>query len=403
MPGVLAYLWHRGRHDPLYFQRLDQRFGRNARRDSQHVWVHAVSIGELRSAVPLIRALLERDERVVTTHFTPAGLREAERIFAPEIAQGRLAAVFVPFDYGLAFRRFFRAFRPKFGLVMEVEFWPGMITASRRQGVPLFLCNGQYPVRSFERDRTRALSPALLVPGFAGVMVKSELQAERFRALGQEHVAATGELRFEQPIPETQLRAAKAARTALAGKRRVITLASVVEWEEKLFVEAVKAVSQKEFFVLVPRAPERFDVVAELLVRAGLRVARRSEILTPDLGLVGTTGIDVLLGDSLGEMYFYLAMCDLAVAGGGFNPRGSHNIIEPLSLGKPVIVGPETWTIEYPAIEAIATGVARQVDAQALVSVLSEPQVPDSARINAFLAEHAGAVEKTLRALDRWL
>ncbi len=402
MPVMLAYLWRRGRRDPLYVQRLGQRFGRHAPRNTPHVWVHAVSLGELRSAVPLIRAFLKRGEHVVTTHFTPAGLREAEKVFAPEIATGRLAAVYVPFDYGLAFRRFFRAFRPKFGLVMEVEFWPGMITASRRAGVPLYLCNGQYPVRSFERDRTRFLSPALLVPGFAGVMVKSELQAERFRSLGQENVSVTGEMRFEQPIPEAQLQAAQAARAALAGGRRVITLASAIEGEEELFIKTVKSVSDKAFLVFVPRAPERFDAVARRLAQAGLRFARRSAILDERLILTDTPQIDVLLGDSLGEMYFYLAMGDLSVTGGGFHPRGSHNIIEPLALGKPVIVGPEIWTIEYPATEAIAAGVAQQVTAQDLPGAIMAGTLPDKQRIDAFLANHAGAVEKTLRTLAGW-
>ncbi|MEZ5714672.1 MAG: hypothetical protein R3D85_05595 [Paracoccaceae bacterium] len=108
------------------------------------------------------------------------------------------------------------------------------------------------------------------------------------------------------------------------------------------------------------------------------------------------------MGDSLGEMYFYLSLGDFAVAGGGFNPRGSHNIIEPLALGKPVIVGPEIWTIEYPAVEAIAAGVARQIGAEELPSALSEPHLPDHGQIDAFLASHAGAVEKTLAALESW-
>ena len=406
MPAMLGYLWHRGRRDPLYRQRLGQRFGVHAKRNTPHIWIHAVSIGELRSAVPLIRAFLARGEHVVTTHFTPAGLREAEKVFAPEIAAGILTATYVPFDYGLAFRRFFRAFRPRFGLVMEVEFWPGMIAAARSNDIPLFLCNGQYPVKSFNRDRDRALSPALLIPGFAGVMVKSDLQATRFAGLGQPHIAVTGEMRFEQPIPQDQRDAARAARPALTGDRPVITLASVVEWEEDLFIAAIaetlKTGSNKPFFVLVPRAPERFETVARKLSQAGLTFAARSSILDNTLALTGTANTDILLGDSLGEMYFYLALCDFAVAGGGFNPRGSHNIIEPLALGKPVIVGPETWTIEYPAVEAIAAGVARQVSEKELVSAMSEPHLPTADQIDTFLAAHAGAVEKTLQALKDW-
>ena len=406
MPVLLGYLLWRGRREPLYRQRLAQRFGIHARQAVPHIWIHAVSIGELRSAVPLIRAFLDRGEHVVTTHFTPAGLSEAERVFAAEIASGRLVASFVPFDYGLAFRRFFRAFQPRFGLVMEVEFWPGMIMAARRARVPLYLCNGQYPVKSFERDRARFLSPADLVPGFAGVMVKSTLQAERFRALGQANIAITGEMRFEQPIPEHQLAAARAARTTLAQGRRVITLASVVEAEDALFIDTICKILSGEgatpLFIYVPRAPQRFDTVAKQIAEAGLRSSRRSEIFDDDLAIRETRDIDVLVGDSLGEMYFYLALCDIAVAGGGFNPKGSHNIIEPLSLGKPVIVGPEIWTIEYPAVEAIAAGVAQQVSPEALAESLRNPALPDADDIARFLADHAGAVEKTLAALARF-
>lgn len=406
MPLILIYLWRRGKGDPMYRQEIGARFGRHTKQSHPHIWVHAVSIGELRSAVPIIRAFLDQGERVVTTHFTPAGLREARRIFDEEIKRGHLTATYVPFDYGLAMRRFFRAFSPKFGLVMEVEFWPGMITATRAAGVPLYLCNGQYPGKSFARDRDRWLSPALLVPGFAGVMVKSELQAERFRHFGQTRIALTGEMRFEQPIPGAQVAAAETLRHALANGRRVITLASVVEWEEELFTSLIadwpKTDPNKPFFVYVPRAPERFDTVAEGLKSAGVRAVRRSEVLTETLEARTVPGCDVLIGDSLGEMYFYLSLGDLAVAGGGFNPRGSHNIIEPLALGKPVIVGPQIWTIEYPAVEAIHAGVAQQVTGEDLKDVLSEPVLPSPEAIESFLGDHAGAVAKTLATLEGW-
>ncbi|RYH98048.1 MAG: 3-deoxy-D-manno-octulosonic acid transferase, partial [Acetobacteraceae bacterium] len=127
LPVVLVYLWRRGRKDPLYARHLGERSGRYRQRLPGAVWVHAVSLGELRSAVPLIRALLDRGDRVVTTHFTPAGRRESERVFAADIAAGRMAAVWVPFETSWAYAGFFRAFRPRAGLVMEIEIWPRMI------------------------------------------------------------------------------------------------------------------------------------------------------------------------------------------------------------------------------------------------------------------------------------
>ncbi|MTJ03197.1 MAG: 3-deoxy-D-manno-octulosonic acid transferase [Sediminimonas qiaohouensis] len=413
MPLIIGYLLWRARRDRLYAAHMAQRFGLHRRRTAPHIWVHAVSLGELRSAVPLIRALLARGEHVVTTHFTPAGLREARNLFGPEIERGTLSACYVPFDDARAFRRFFRAFRPKYGLVMEIEFWPGMIMASRRFGVPLLLCNGQYPTRTFERDRTRHPLRAELVRGFAGVMVKSEMQAARFRKLGQVNVAITGEMRFEQAIPPHQTDAAAPVRRWLgAGRRPVITIASAIEGEDALYARTIAdtlaahdaAGTARPFFVYVPRAPERFDTVAGILTEAGLRLARRSAAL--DAHLAPMTGkapqADVLLGDSMGEMYFYLAMADRVIVGGGFHPKGAHNVIEPLALRKPVLVGPHIWTIEYPAQEAIDAGVLRSLDdGDALTRALApgaEWTVPQD-RIERFFAAHAGAVDKTLTAL----
>lgn len=416
MPLILGYLLWRARRDRLYAAHMGQRFGLHRRRDTPHVWVHAVSLGELRSAVPLIRALLARGEHVVTTHFTPAGLREARRLFADEIENGTLSTCYVPFDDTRAFRRFFRAFRPKYGLVMEIEFWPGMIMAARRLGVPLFLCNGQYPTRTFERDRTRHPLRAELVRGFAGVMVKSEMQAARFRQLGQHNVAITGEMRFEQPIPPHQTDAAAPVRRWLgAGERPVITIASAIEGEDALYARTIAetlaahdaAGTAPPFFVYVPRAPERFEAVAGILADAGLRLARRSAVLDERLAPIGQAPqVDVLLGDSMGEMYFYLAMADRVIVGGGFHPKGAHNVIEPLALHKPVLVGPHIWTIEYPAQEAIDAGVLRSLeDGDALTRALApgaDWHVPQD-RIERFFQAHAGAVEKTLAALPELL
>jgi 3-deoxy-D-manno-octulosonic-acid transferase len=413
LPFALLYLRRRARKDPLYGQHLAERFGSYRAPLADAVWIHAVSLGEMRSAVPLIHALLDRGERIVTTHFTPAGRREAERALAPDIAAGRVRAVWVPFEYGWAFRRFFRAFRPQYGLVMEIEVWPRMIMAARASGVPLFMCNAQYPSKSFLRDTTKTRVRGELMRGFAGALVKSDLQRDRFAAVGVTNIAVTGELRFAQAIPPEQVEAGRAARTRLAGDRRVIAFASVIAGEDDLFLDAVARTRDAHaaqglpppFIVYVPRAPERFDETADRLAATGLTVLRRSAAFGTDLALTETPGTaDILLGDSLGEMNLYLAMADLVVVGGGFMPKGSHNIIEPLALGKPVIVGPETWTIEYPAEEAISAGVCRRVAPEDLAAALA-PGAPEPSpeEIRRFLDDHAGAVGKTLAAIPRLL
>lgn len=406
LPLVLAYLGWRALRDRDYAARLPERFGRCRQRMQGAVWVHAVSLGELRSAVPIIRALLDRGEAVVLTHFTPAGRRESERVFANDIAGGRLAVVWVPFDTPWAFAGFFRAFRPRAGLVMEVEHWPEMILSSRRHGVPLFPCNAQYPLRSFTRDRGRWRMQ--LIGCYAGAMVKSELQAGRFRAAGLGRVAVTGETRFDQPVPSTLVEAGRAVRRWLAPQRDVIAFASTVEGEDDIYISTIKALRadprelREPLILYVPRRPERFAECAERLVAAGLCIARRSTLLSADFAAQGAPPrLDVLVGDSLGEMYAYLAMADRVVVGGGFTPRGAHNIIEPLALGKPVLTGPVTWPIEYPMEEAKAAGVAIAVqDAAHLTRLLQGPDWTTPAAIAAFFAAHSGAAARTLAALD---
>jgi 3-deoxy-D-manno-octulosonic-acid transferase len=414
LPLVLVYLWRRGRRDGLYWRHLGERFGRYPAPLPGAVWVHAVSLGELRSAVPLIRALLARGDGVVVTAFTPAGRREAEGVFAGDIAAGRVRVVWVPLEFDWVYRRFFRAFKPRYGLVMEIEIWPRMIASAHRRGVPLFMCNAQYPSKSYQRDTTRAPIRAAMMTGFAGALVKSELQADRFASVGVGPIEVTGELRFDQPIPEGLLAAGVAARAWLGAQARpVVALASVVEGEDAPVIGAIVASGVAHrgrglavpLFVYVPRAPERFGAVAAMLEAVGLAVGRRSVLFDAGLAPLGEAPrIDVLLGDSMGEMYAYLAMADRVVVGGGYTPKGSHNVSEPLSLGKAVMVGPDIHTIEYPAVEAMAAGVLQRLETpEDLTAALGPdaPPGPPPERIAAFFAAHAGAVARTLDAIAR--
>jgi 3-deoxy-D-manno-octulosonic-acid transferase len=417
VPLVLAYLWRRARKDPVYGQHLGERFGIYPKALPGAVWVHGVSLGETRSAVPLIRALLGQGEKVVTTHFTPAGRREAERVFAPEIAAGQLCAVWVPLETGWAYAGFFRAFRPRYGLVMEIEVWPRMTFAARRANVALFMCNAQYPSRSILRDSKGLRLRQAVMRGFAGALVKSQLQADRFAAIGVQNIAVTGELRFDQPIPPALVAQGIAARAWLGAQdRAVIAIASAIEGEDAIYLQAIAALRADHtarglpapLFLYIPRRPERFDEVFHTVRQAGLQVVRRSALWPQRLDStawnVPPAGFDVLLGDSLGEMYFYLAMADRVIVGGGFNPKGAHNISEPLALLKPVLTGPHTFTIEYPFAEAEAAGVALSVpDAAALSDALIFGFNPSRAQIEAFLAAHAGATEKTMAALPKLL
>jgi len=419
LPVGLVYLLLRGRRDALYAQDIAERFAIYRQPLPQGaVWLHAVSLGETRSALALIRLLLRRGDKVIVTNFTPTGRREAMRQFAPEIASGQMAVVWVPFDMMWTYGRFFKACRPRIGLTLEVEVWPAMIFAAQRAGVPLYMCNGQYASPPLARDSRGLRIRQRVIRGLAGVFVKSRLQAERFAQIGVQNITVTGELRFDQPIPQAHLDAGLALRElylsqfGLGQRPEVIGIASGVEGEEDLYVAliqdlraaALRANIPHPLFIYVPRAPERFGVVAEQLAKAGFPTLRRSVALGPDLGLLaGSVPADtaVLLGDSLGEMFFYLSLTDRVIVGGGFTPRGAHNIIEPLSLGKPVLTGPYVWTIEYPFAEAEAASIASIAkDGPHLAAILAEAAPDVAPMIKAFLAEHAGASARTLHAID---
>ncbi|WP_071798311.1 3-deoxy-D-manno-octulosonic acid transferase [Natronohydrobacter thiooxidans] len=403
-PLVLLYLWRRGRRDADYSRHIAERFGfYPAPLPQGAIWVHAVSLGEIRSAQGLIRLMLARGDRVIVTNITPAGRRETQRLFAPEIARGQVAVVWAPFDMPFALRRFLRACRPRIGLPLEVEIWPEMIFTCRAMGVPLYLCNAQYAEGPLARDGRGLRLRQRLIGAIDGAFVKSQLQAQRFRSVGLRNLQVTGELRFDQPIPPAHLDAGAALRGQIGG-REVITIASGVADEEALYRDLILQMQGAEapLFVYVPRAPERFDAVVQGLEGAGLLVARRSQCLDADLAATAPLdGVDVLVGDSFGEMYFYLALADRVIVGAGFTPKGAHNIIEALSLGKPVLTGPVTWTIEYPFVEAEAAGIAVSVpDLPALLAELRQEAQADQAAIARFLAEHGGASARTLAAID---
>jgi len=416
LPAILVYIYLRSRKDRRYRLHLRERFGFYRGKAPDTIWLHAVSLGEMNAATPLIRRFLDDGETVVTTHFTPVGRAAAQKLFAAECDSGQLLPVYVPLEYDWVFRRFFKAFSPKFGLVMEVEMWPRMIASARRHSVPLFLANGHYPAKSFERDKGNFGLRGRLATGFAGLLIKSEADAERFRWFGAPNVEMTGELRFDRALPAPMLAAAAAIRAQNFQNRPAITIASVVNGEDEKYIAAIqqmKAHAQKlgrqaPLFIYVPRAPERFSEAKRLLSQAGLSVQARSACMDANFHLdADLAQADVLLGDSLGEMYFYLALADIVIVGGGFTPTGAHNVIEPLALKKPVFVGPYTWTIEFPALEAIAAGVLTQcqsIDAlvEAMHLRLDDPDEMAQNRqaAEAFYQQHSGAVGKMVKAID---
>ena len=426
LPVFLLFLWQRGKREPLYRQFWAERWGIVPTRLKNPIWVHSASMGEIRGAAPLVRALLAAGYPVLVTTLTPAGRMAAQKLLETDITQGRAQVAYLPFELTSAVKRFIRHVQPRCAMMTEIDTWPVLLTTIRRHGVPLCMANAQYPKKSIERDLQRwGGFRAKLFPAYQLVMCKSETHAQRFRQVGCTRVEVVGETRFDLPVSTAQIAAAaqwvQHWQLDLA-QRPVIAFASAIVGEDEQFIDAMRLVHQglaaagktKPLFVYVPRSPQRFDTVHDLLQSAGLQTLRRSQVFDATLQLknpeTNVRDVDVLLGDSLGEMYFYLALSQAVVVGASFVPLGAHNVIEPLALKKPVMVGHSIWGIEYPGVEALAAGVLQQhMDipslAKAMVHLLTAPDAYAQAMAGAeqFYAEHAGSTAKHMAVLVPWL
>lgn len=423
LPLVLFYFWQRGKKEPGYRQHWAERFGRiTLRVHGPCLWFHGASLGELKGAAPLIRALVASGTNVVVTTHTPAGRRTIEDLCASEIAKEKLQVAYCPMELAGAVRTFARRVQPQRLIVTEIDTWPVMLNVCRQLGVKAALVNGQYPEKSFVRDNRWGGIRSDVFRLYDLIVCKTKLHADRFRSAGCEKIAIAGELRFDLPQPLWQIAAAEQFMQTNAnqtGRRPVICLASCGPGEEELAREVYQTLRSRlasagcarPLFVHVPRSPQRFDSTYALLQDAGLVVARRSShfdaALQSQQPLPAT--VDVLLGDSLGEMSFYLKLADLVVVGNSFNGLGAHNIIEPLALKKPVVVGPSIWGIEYPAREALSAGALIQVaDAHALCDTLTtlvtraDLYAQTRQSLDGFYEEHAGATAKHMAILVPW-
>ncbi len=394
------------------------------------VWVHAVSVGETRAAQPLVDALLARDAglRVLLTHMTPTGMATGRELFATRHG-GRVVQTLLPYDYPFAMRRFLRAWRPCAGLVMETELWPNLCAAARRAGVPLALVNARLSPRSLRRGlRWRALiAPA--TASLSAIVAQTDEDAQRIRRIAPVTVHVAGNLKFDVAVDAGRAAQGRRWRDRFAD-RAVVLAASTRDGEEDLLLRAwirivaanphgstqspqapqpsqpsqPRPVVSAPLLVIVPRHPQRFDEVAALVESHGLRCARRSR---QDPGGLEPAAVDVLVGDSLGEMFAYYGMADVAIIGGALLPFGGQNLIEACAAGVPVVLGPHTYNFAEAAAQAIEAGAATRVaDAgQAVreaIALAREPATLAQQRQCAldFAAAHRGATRRTLEIID---
>ena len=401
LPVVLGRLWWRGLREPGYRQHLGERLGLYGRRDAgwHTLWVHAVSVGETRAAEPLIDALMNAypDSRIVLTHMTPTGRATGKALYAKHGA--RLVQSYLPYDLEWLVRRFLRFFAPRICILMETEVWPNMVAACQRQQVPVALVNARLSERSLRRGQRFGGLMMEAAHGMTLVAAQTEDDAQRVRELGAPKVVVTGSIKFDVVVPQAALDTGAWLR-ARAGSRLMLLCASTREGEEALILDAWQAMVSRPdgmLLAIVPRHPQRFDEVAALVEARGLSLQRRSQ-----LGEAAVSA-DVLLGDSMGEMFAYYAACDCAFIGGSLLPLGGQNLIEACALARPVIVGQHTFNFAQATDEAIAAGGALRVrDAAQMLEQGARLLENRGARATmgqraaAFAGAHKGATLRTL-------
>lgn len=398
---LLRLLW-RSLREPLYRQDLPGRLGFGGQRAAPDaVWVHAVSLGETRAAETLIEAMRELDPKLplLLTHGTATGCEAGRSLLRP----GDLQA-WLPLDTPGAVKRFLRRHRPSLGVLMETEVWPNLLHHARRAHVPIVLANARLSERSLEKgERWRALMrPA--VAAIDQTLAQTDDDAYRLRKAGARQVRVMGNLKFDMTPPPRLLARGLEWRQRMS--RYVVLAASTRNGEEWPLLEAwLNLPAPRPLLVLVPRHPQRFDEVAQLVARSGLRLLRRSafgEAPPPE-----AEHADVWLGDSVGEMPMYYGMSDVALLGGSFAPLGGQNLIEAAACGCPLVMGPHTFNFSQAAQMARAAGAALRVQnidegVKAAVRLARDDSRNDWVeRSLAFAAAHRGAAKRMAEAALR--
>mgnify|MGYP001806062405 CR=1 FL=1 len=371
LPLALARLYWRSLRTPAYRARIGERLAwASAPAPRAEIWLHAVSVGEVQAAAPLVRHLLARipARRILVTTTTPTGADRVRELFGDRVAQH-----YLPFDLPSIVGRFLTQAQPQCLIVMETEIWPNLLAACAERGIPTVLANARLSAQS---ARGYARLPQLTrttLAHFTAIAAQTSADAERFIALGANpaRVTVTGNLKFEQrPAPDMQQRAAAVRESWGGAARPVWVAASTHEGEEVQLLAAhqrLRAQVPDALLVLVPRHPERFERVAALIARQNWSLVRRSAARNCDLATA------VFLGDSMGELPLLLAAGDVAFIGGSLVAVGGHNPLEAAAVAVPVLVGPHTFNFAAITEWLIAAGAAVQItDADALAEQLQQ-------------------------------
>ena len=397
-PVVLAAMALRGFRDRSHWEGFSQRLGLGAAIEGgRSIWVHAVSVGEVQAAVPLVNALLAKYPAVplVVTTGTATGRARARALFG-----SRAHVRYVPVDLPGSVRRFFARVQPRLAVILETEIWPNLYHRCGQLGVPLVMASARISPRSVRSYRRlvglfrEALSHGIFIAA------QSELDAERFRSIGAspQRTHVVGNIKFDFRLPPNIEAQGAALRRLLGMDRPVWVAGSTHAVEEDILLAAhrlVRARFAQALLVLVPRHPPRFAEVAESLRAHGVK------FVTRDSGAPTNGDTEVFLVDRLGELLAFYSAADVAFVGGSLVPVGGHNLLEPAALGLPVLAGPNNFNSADLARLLVECNAVRIVhDTHSLAAAVCELLAEPAARTR-MGASGRMAIEQNRGAVDR--
>ncbi|MBU6248565.1 MAG: lipid IV(A) 3-deoxy-D-manno-octulosonic acid transferase [Xanthomonadaceae bacterium] len=406
-PVIVLRLVTRGIRYGSYHQRWPERFGQfPAPGLNGSLWVHAVSVGEVNAAEPLIKALKKAYPQapLVVTTVTPTGSERVRQLFDDSVFH-----VYLPYDLPFAVSRFLQRVRPRLAVIVETEIWPNLYFACRRRGIPLMIVNARLSERSMRGYRpARGLVRAAL-RCVNLVSAQSRTDAARYRMLGApaDRVVVSGNLKFDMPVPAQARVEGEAMRDQWGRLRPVWMAASTHEGEELAVLEAHLEVLKRlpdALLLLAPRHPDRFRLVEHLVRNLGFTAGTRSADRVP------ARSHQVFVIDAMGELMPFFAASDLAFVGGSLVPIGGHNVLEPASLSRPVLVGPHTFNFDDITQTLVRRGGAERIVAADRLGAVVQQLLRDGPVLQAMgqcahevFASERGAVGRVMVLVDRML
>lgn len=403
-PLIVLRLLTRGIRYGSYHRRWPERFGVFPAPDLRgSVWVHAVSVGEVNAAEPLIEAMRVAypNAPLVVTTVTPTGSERVRQLFGDSVFH-----VYLPYDLPFAVRRFLRLVRPRLAIIVETEIWPNLYFACRRAGIPLMIVNARLSERSMRGYRPLRGMVRAALGCVTQISAQSRTDAARYRLLGADtsKIVVSGNLKFDMPMPEHASGEGESLRAQWGHLRPVWMAASTHEGEELPVLEAHLAVLKRlpdALLLLAPRHPDRFRQVEHLVRNLGFTVGTRSHERVP------SPGHQVFVIDAMGELMPFFAASDLAFVGGSLVPIGGHNVLEPAALSRPVLVGPHTFNFDDITQILIREGGAMRVErgedlGAAVLQMLRDPASLERMGLCAreVFDSQRGAVQRVMHLID---